>query len=235
MKQKETFRRYEYKYLMTEKQTEVFMAAIGDRLENDAFPVSQIHNLYYDTLDYRLIRTSLEQPVYKEKLRLRSYGEAERVFVELKKKYDGVVYKRRVSAALDEAMRWLDGNAEPPDSQIGREIEAARCRYAALQPRVYLAYDRKSWKGKDNPELRLTFDRNIRYRWENWDIHDDYQTRLLLPENVVLMELKLTDSIPIWMVQVLSELKIYKTSFSKYGLAYQKRSMEHELAISRNF
>lgn len=234
MKQKETFRRYEYKYMMTEAQAKVIMTEIGDRLEPDAYPVSKIHNLYYDTPDYRLIRTSLEQPVYKEKLRLRSYAEEDKAFVELKKKYDGVVYKRRVALPLPDAGSWLAGEGHCPDSQIGREVEAARKRYQCLQPVIYLAYDRQSWKGRENPGFRLTFDCNIRCRWENWNLQNDENTRLILPEGMVLMELKLTDSIPLWMTRVLTQQKIYKTSFSKYGTAYLQRRMNYELAISRN-
>ena len=122
-----SFARYEKKYLLTRTQRDALMARIGAQLKQDAYPVYTICSLYYDTDDYRLVRASLERPIYKEKLRVRSYGvpdTGDAVFVELKKKYDGVVYKRRVTAPLPQVAPFLAGRlADGAFGQIGREID----------------------------------------------------------------------------------------------------------------
>ena len=94
------FKRYEIKYLMTHSQRDAVLEAMEPYMSMDAYGHSSIRNIYYDTPDFRLIRESLDKPVYKEKLRVRSYGPAsagDEVFVELKKKVQGVVYKRRIA------------------------------------------------------------------------------------------------------------------------------------------
>ena len=89
-----SFRRYEKKYFLSPRQQEQLLQRIAPYIKEDAFDSYTICNIYYDTPDWRLIRASLEKPAYKEKLRVRSYGvptETDRVFVELKRKFDGVV------------------------------------------------------------------------------------------------------------------------------------------------
>lgn len=223
MKNQMTFQRYEYKYLLTRKQRDTILRGMEPFMRPDEFPHSSIRNLYYDTPDDRLIRTSLMQPVYKEKLRVRSYGRAEAdspVFVELKKKYDGVVYKRRITMPREEALLALAGKCPLPDSQIGREIGAALRFYPGLQPRAALSYERDSFAEIDG-DLRLTFDENIRYRFDSLSLNDWGEN--LLPQDYVLMELKLPGVMPLWMAHLLSEQGIYKTRFSKYGAAYEMK------------
>ena len=124
-----------------------------------------IRNIYYDTPSYQLARQSLEHPTYKEKLRIRSYAQADPfspVFVELKKKYDGVVYKRRIGMSEQEAMAWING-AMPcmRDEQIVREIEYFRQLYAGLEPKVFLSYEREAYFALDGSDFRVTFDESI--------------------------------------------------------------------------
>lgn len=217
------FRRFEYKYLLTPEQYDALQDILQAHTQPDLFPHSSIRNIYYDTPDFRLIRTSLEHPNYKEKLRLRSYGpagEGSPVFAELKKKYDGVVYKRRITLDAEMAMSCLSGAAPMPDSQIGKEIDWALHRYPGLRPAVFISYERDSFRQTDG-DLRITFDRDIRYRTQNLNLSAGTWGIPLLPEGKILMELKLTDSIPLWLAQTLSRLDIRRTGFSKYGSAYQ--------------
>ena len=223
MKQETVFQRYEFKYLMTRSQQAQLLSAAGARLRPDAYSHSSIRNLYLDTPDFRLIRRSLEKPIYKEKLRLRSYGCAKReapVFMELKKKYRSIVYKRRLTLPYGRALDCLTGDSPWPETQIGREIGYVMDFYPDLEPRVFLSYERDSWYAPESG-LRITFDDAIRFRTESLTLDSDpWGTALLRPDQI-LMELKAPGAIPLWMVHLLTEMALYKTSFSKYGTAYQ--------------
>lgn len=217
------FRRVEMKYLLTRSQQDVLLKAISPYILPDAYAHSSIRNLYYDTPSFRLIRESLDKPIYKEKLRLRSYGRAgadSPVFAELKKKYDSIVYKRRLELPMAEALRGLDGTAPLPDSQIGREIQWALTYYRDLKPRVFLSYERDSFHAIDGSDIRITFDDRIHYRTEQLTLDSAPDGIALLPPELVLMELKLPQNMPLWLAEALSCQNIYKTTFSKYGAAY---------------
>lgn len=219
------FKRYELKYLLTRQQQEEILRAMAPYMEPDRFGHSTIRNLYYDTPDFLLVRNSLDKPIYKEKLRVRSYGRADSnstVFVELKKKYESIVYKRRVALSSQSAAEWLVGLGAMPDNQIGREIQATLNRYRNLAPRVYLSYERDAYRCIQGSGFRVTFDSSIRYRTEDVTLDSDNRGAPLLDSNAVLMELKIPESMPLWMARELSRLGIYKTTFSKYGTAYRK-------------
>ena len=227
-----TFRRYELKYLLTNVQRDLVMDAISNRISPDKYGQNIIRNIYFDTNNYRLIRRSLERPVYKEKLRLRSYaqvGDDQPVFVELKKKYDGVVYKRRLTMPQQQALSWLAGDDRfaPPPSQIADEIDYFRSFYQGLHPTVFLSYRRQAWYGIEEEDFRITFDDEIHCRQDRLSLASDPIGTPLLKPGYVLMELKTSGSIPLWMTQVLTREKIYKTPFSKYGTAYQTLIFPH--------
>lgn len=224
MKNQMTFRRYEFKYLMDVGQQQAVLEAMAPYMVPDEYSHSSIRNLYLDTPDFRLIRRSLEKPIYKEKLRVRSYGRAEehaQVFVELKKKYRSVVYKRRISLPQNQARACLDGARPWPDSQIGAELAYTMDFYKTLRPLVFLSYERDAFHGVEDPEFRVTFDTQILYRREELTLNSKPWGVPILPAGQVLMELKVSGGLPIWMAHTLSELRIFKTSFSKYGTAYQ--------------
>ena len=177
----------------------------------------------------------MDKPVYKEKLRLRSYGPAgmgDEIFVELKKKYESVVYKRRLEMTQKQALEALMGKAPLPDSQIGREIDAALQFYQELIPRVFLSYERDAYHAWDS-DFRLTFDDCIRYRTQALTLDSDPWGEALLDGDTVLMELKIPDSMPLWMASLLSRLGIVKASFSKYGAAYQQILLNQQKGILR--
>ncbi len=218
------FQRYELKYLLTQEQKQAVLAAMEPHMALDKYGRTTIRNLYYDTDNYRLIRRSIERPAYKEKLRIRSYRRCDGedpVFVELKKKYDSIVYKRRLSLPQQEALSWLRGESEGNGTQIAREIEYFRTFYGDLSPKVFLSYEREAFYARDGSDFRVTFDDNVLCRQEELTLDSDAHGTPILPEGKILMELKCSGGIPIWMVKILSQHRIYKTSFSKYGTAYQ--------------
>ncbi len=219
------FKRYELKYMLTLEQKKRLLVAMKPYMKLDKYGRTTIRNIYYDTDTYLLIRRSIEKPVYKEKLRIRSYSRADddsTVFVELKKKYKNVVYKRRICLPNSEAVAWLSGEKHPNKrTQIANEIDYFMELYGTLHPTVFLSYEREAYYAKDGTGFRITFDENILCRQENLSLRSDAYGSSILPEGKVLMEIKCNGGIPLWMTQVLSKEKIYKTSFSKYGTAYQ--------------
>lgn len=240
-KSNEIFQRYEKKYILTKAQYEQFLERVSDYLEIDQYGESTICNLYYDTPTYDLIRNSIEKPAYKEKLRLRSYGvprKGDKTFVEIKKKYDGIVYKRRIELPLEESTKYLDNGISPTKgNQIKKEIDYFMSYYQPVK-KMYIAYDRTAMIGKYDTSIRVTFDRNIRYRMYDLDLgKGDYGT-LVLPPETVLMEIKVAGAYPLWMVTILSDLQIYPTSFSKYGSCYKrelsKKEEEYELETTKD-
>ncbi|MGN0436440.1 MAG: polyphosphate polymerase domain-containing protein [Wujia sp.] len=235
MRDQTKFKRYELKYLLDEKQKEAVLFAMNPYMELDEYGRSIIRNIYFDTEDYRLIRRSIEGPVYKEKLRLRSYrqaGEKDYIYVELKKKYDSIVYKRRIKLQEDIAMDWLrNGKPIPLDSQISKEIDYFCRYYSKLQPRVYLSYEREAFYALDGSDFRVTFDENIRYREDRLSFCEPPDGKAILQEGKTLMEIKTSGGIPLWLTRCMTEQQIYKTSFSKYGNAY-KQIIEGEKKIS---
>lgn len=219
------FKRYELKYMLTLDQKEKVLAAMAPYMKLDQYGRTTIRNLYYDTDTYLLIRRSIEKPAYKEKLRIRSYSRADSdstVFAELKKKYKGVVYKRRISLPYGEAALWLSGEKHiDQQKQIVNEIDYFLNYYKTLHPTVFLSYEREAFYTKDGSDFRVTFDDNILCRQEDLSLESEVYGTPILPEGMVLMEIKCSGGIPLWMTNILSEEHIYKTSFSKYGTAYQ--------------
>lgn len=218
------FKRYEIKFLLTCAQKEELLRVMAPYMALDQYGRTTIRNIYFDTENFRLIRRSIEKPVYKEKLRIRSYRKAEsrdKVFVELKKKYNGVVYKRRISMPQQEAMDWLCGGIVPSDTQIAREVEYFRNYYATLRPAVYLSYEREAFYSKDGSDFRVTFDDHIFARQDRLSLSEEPGGQQILPEGMVLMEVKTSGAIPLWLTKHLTDARIFKTSFSKYGTAYQ--------------
>ena len=217
------FERCEKKYLLTREQYLAVRRGMAAYMQPDIHPQYTICSVYYDTEHYDLIRASLEKPVYKEKLRLRSYGVprgTDPVFAELKKKYDGVVYKRRVTLPARDASRRLRCG-QPDDSQIGREI-GWFLQYYRPVPKVFIAYEREAWAAADGGALRITFDTALRARSNDVDLRAGDHGVPLLREDLVLMEIKIPGSAPLWLAELLSKTGAFPTSFSKYGTYYKE-------------
>lgn len=223
-KYQDTFKRYEVKYLISEKKYKLLRQKLQGKLVDDIYGKTTICNIYFDTPDRRLIRNSLEKPVYKEKLRLRSYGtpvQGDIVFVELKKKYKGVVYKRRETMDLLQAEQYLyQGEPTGRTTQIMKEIDWFIKTYGNLEPAMSISYERIALRGIEEPDLRITFDCSILWREEDLLLERGVWGNPILKEGQRLMEIKIPGAMPVWLSHILDELAIYPVSFSKYGRGY---------------
>lgn len=234
----EVFNRYEHKYLLNTAEFGVIRKTVEQHMDSDPYNIGgkpyTITNIYYDTADDYLIRNSLGKPMYKEKLRLRAYGVpkiTDTVYLEIKKKAFGIVNKRRTAMKLGEAYEFIKIGEMPNigeymNKQVVRELEDFLTRYK-VEPKLYLAYDRIAYFEKNNPDLRISFDTNIRSRrsavaLEYGDFGDS-----LINCGQYLMEIKTSKAKPLWLTSILTELGIRRTSFSKYGTEYK-----HSLGIS---
>lgn len=218
------FKRVETKYLLSTEQYKRVLASMQAHTRGDEYGKSTICNIYFDTPDYLLIRRSMEKPIYKEKLRLRSYGTADHgsnAFAEIKKKYDDVVYKRRISLTEQQGMELLCSRKPCDDSQITHEILYFLEHYKYLRPAVFISYEREAYYDRENSDFRITFDRNI--LWRDWDVDltKGVYGNPILSGGQVLMEVKAAGAMPRWFVDILNENRLNKTSFSKYGRAYE--------------
>ena len=223
------FQRYEKKYILNQLQLEQVKHILENKFVVDRYGVHTICNIYYDTDQYDIIRRSIEKPIYKEKFRLRSYGipsENDNIFLEIKKKYKGIVYKRRENMNLYYAMQYLEKQEKPLEmSQILKEIDYFLYYYQP-KPKVYIAYDRIAFGGLQENNLRITFDQNIRYRFHDLHLQNGDYGEQLLPEGYCLMEIKIHNAFPLWLTRALNELSIFPSSFSKYGTIYKNEQMK---------
>ena len=218
------FERYEKKYIITPRQQETILAGMALRTVPDEYGRYTVCNIYYDTPDWRLIRASIGKPDYKEKMRVRSYGVPEkdgRVFAEIKKKSLGIVYKRRITTDAESVAEVLAcGGAGEVYGQTGREIDWFQHSFKT-SPRVFIAYDRIAFAGIEDPDVRITFDTNLRWRDTELDLRlGDFGAPIVPDSDFVLMEIKLPGVCPLWLARLLSQARAYPASFSKYGTCY---------------
>lgn len=221
-----TMKRYEVKYILSESQVSQLIESLKGHMEIDDYGLTSIASLYYDTPDYRLIRTSIEKPELKEKIRLRSYGlatEKSTLFLELKRKAYGIVYKRRVPTKQIAVDKFFNYEGDIcADGQIAREISYFRNYYKELVPSCLIIYDRTAYFEKDG-DLRLTIDFNPRYRVTDLNLTTNMEGISLLPKGYAILEIKVQEAMPLWLTSILSKYEMYKGSFSKYGEAYKQQ------------
>lgn len=221
-----TFRRIEQKYLLNEEEKNNLFNIINNYLEKDTYYQSTIENIYFDTKNNDLIIKSIEKPLFKEKVRLRSYNipnNNDYVFLEIKNKYKGVVGKRRIKITLEDYYKFINNSEFDKNNQIAKEIDY-HIKYYNLYPKIFIAYDRLSFKGKKDNNLRITLDSNLRYRYKNLKLEQGSDGKKYFDNPHYIMEIKTLGSLPLWLTNILSELKIYPKSFSKYGNIYKKES-----------
>ena len=222
--------RIEMKYVLNKVQLEYLKTALKEHMKVDQYGRTSIASIYYDTPDYRLIRTSIEKPVFKEKIRLRAYGlikENDNVFLEVKRKADGLVYKRRKTVTEEMANKFFNDECDKKcEDQIGKEIMYFKNYYKKLIPAFMVIYDRTAYE-EINGDLRLTIDENPRYRTEYLDLHTSMDGTPLLDEGSAILEIKVQEVMPLWLVSILSKGQIYQTSFSKVGEAYKKEILSN--------
>jgi len=232
------FRRVEEKYLLTEEDKVKLFERISKYLEKDKFFESTICNIYFDNKNSDLIVNSLEKPIYKEKIRLRSYNKApsldSEVFLEKKDKYKGIVGKRRIKMTLGEFYEYMKNHKYDKSNQIMKEIDYF-INYYDLNPAIYIAYDRKSYKGIEDPNLRITLDTNLRSRNSDLKLELGDAGKKYFKNKYYIMEIKTLGAMPLWLVRSLSELNIFPTSFSKYGKIYEENLLntKEELVYAR--
>lgn len=229
------FQRVEKKYMLTREQYEYLINAISPYMAPDQYGETEIRNIYFDNADNELIETSLLKPTYKEKLRLRSYGVPKMdstVFFEIKKKYRGIVYKRRISMKLKEAYAYIDGGKLPEsiEGNIPTEIDYMMNRYR-LSPKAFISYKRVAWTCESDPDLRITFDRDITSRYDDTRLESTADGHKILPKDTVLMEIKIPGAMPLWLAHILSEKNIFPHSFSKFGTAH----VQNRIKIASGF
>jgi hypothetical protein len=227
------FQRREIKYFLDEPQYLALRSALEEHMVVDAYGKHTICNVYCDTKNYDLFSMSTLKPEFKQKMRLRSYGtpkETDLVFLEVKKKYESIVYKRRVSLPLREAEKAIETGIVPiADNVNAREIEGF-LRYHKIEKKVFLAYDRVALYDPTDKALRVTFDTNLRYRTpsQNPDLAAGDHGTPFFSEPRYVCEIKAQDAMPFWMLKILNELRIYPASFSKIGYVYQNHLLDEE-------
>ena len=218
----ENFLRNEKKYILSQEKYEKITEKLKDFILPDKYPFNQMMTVYYDNDDYRLIKRSIEKPLYKEKLRIRSYSpplDNDKVFVELKKKFDGVVYKRRTEAIYKDVLNNIY-DCKFDDKQVEKEIKYLFSIYKDLKPKIFISCDRTYYIGKNNKNLRITFDDNLKYRLGDAYLNKNINDKLLTDKKI--MEIKIDGAIPLWFSRILNETEIYPSSFSKVGFAFLK-------------
>ena len=224
MKYLNVFERYEIKYILTKSQRRALCELMKGHMRIDEYGHTTIRNIYYDTDDYRLIRTSLDKPEYKEKLRVRSYSritQDDDVFVELKKKYRSVVYKRRIALQEKEVTDWLIDNVRrPSESQIAEEIDYFKNYYKGIKPKVFLSYEREAYYPLDGTDIRITLDSNIIARDYDLSLLKGVYGDNIIDRDLTILEVKVPGAMPLPLIRFLNDNNIRKTSFSKYGMYY---------------
>ena len=222
----DVMQRYELKYILSKEQVEFLRKMLVNHMEVDEYGKTSIASLHYDTPYSRLIRDSIEDFGYKEKIRLRSYGLAKEngpVFLELKRKYDKVVYKRRIKSTENDVNAFFNRDEELcVNGQIAKEISYFRDYYKTLIPACLIIYDRVAYF-EPNGDLRLTIDYNPRYRLHDLNLTTSMEGTSLLKEGEAILEIKVHGSIPLWLTHILDAGNIKKSSFSKYGTAYKQQ------------
>ena len=229
------FRRTETKYLLSEQEQQKLLELIEPYLVKDQYFKNTNCSLYFDDKDNTLAIRSLEKPLYKEKVRLRSYGVPtleDTVFLEIKKKFNGIGGKRRVPIKLKDFYAWQQGNMKQPLSpenpQISEELKYLFQTYG-LKPALYLAYDRTSYADRDDPHFRVTFDKDVRSRRTNLNLESGDNGEKYFKNREIVMEVKAGGAYPLWFARALSRLKIYPATFSKYGRVMMRLEETNQL------
>jgi len=223
--------RTETKYLVHVENFNAIRDAFSEYLEKDKYYFYKVHNIYFDNADNQIISHSIEAPEYKEKLRMRMYEHPGAVFqdayIELKKKYLGVVYKRRKKLDLDAARQAIAQDVGCIDSecQVMREI-LFYMKKTACYPKIYLSYERYSYYATEDSGLRVTFDTNIVSRRENLKFASSKEDSVPLLKNHMILEIKTCNYYPLWLIKILNDYKIYPTSFSKYGKIFEAEKVK---------
>jgi hypothetical protein len=236
-----TFKRYEKKYLITKEKLEQILPSLLEYMELDPFCLNgneyRIYSIYYDTDNHDVIRQNSSSPVYKEKMRIRSYYDLkdpeDKIFMEIKKKSEGQGNKRRIKLKIKEIEPFVNEGILPEtndylSTQVAKELQYYLMRNK-VHPALYVQYDRLALFGKEDKNFRMTFDRNVRTRRSNFVFGESDEDELLLPNGEYIMEIKILGSMPLWLTKILSENDLFSRGFSKYGVKYKNDAQNKEL------
>ena len=250
------FNRVEKKYLVKRSDYNFLFAEIKKHMKKDKYFHSEVYNIYFDTDNYDLIVQSIDRPIFKEKLRARSYGGFDKVFLEIKTKIKGAAYrddflekddleddnnfgfKRRVLITHKDFNELLKNKTsveelasrkieEKTDLQIAKEVDYIIKKFN-LKPKILIYYNRESFTGEN--DLRITFDKNLRFRHENIRFRKNFKDKSFFKnEKDIIMEIKANGAMPLWLVKTLSAAHIYPEQFSKVGKVYETLRKEQNV------
>lgn len=222
----DTFQRVEDKYRMSREEAREILEEMKGHIKKDFYFQYTVHNIYYDSKDAQMIISSLNRDRFKEKLRLRCYEQPSgdtMCFLETKKKYADIVYKKRITLSHNEAMAYMNhGIPHHVHNNTAEEIDFLK-NYYDCEPKTMILYDRTCFSSISEADVRITFDANIRYRLDDINLTERGDETKLIGQDVV-MEIKAMDRYPMWLVEILSKRKLYKQSFSKYGMIYRQNA-----------
>lgn len=239
-----TFKRYEKKYLITKEKLDKIMPVLMEHMDLDPFCVKggeyRIYSIYYDTINHDVIRQNSSKPYYKEKMRIRSYYDLkepdDKIFMEIKKKSNGVGNKRRIKLKIKEIEPFVNEGVLPETNDYLSAQVAKELKYFLeknkVAPALYVQYDRLALFGKEDKDFRMTFDRNVHTRRSDFQFGESDIDELLLPDDVYIMEIKILGAMPLWLTALLSENELFSRGFSKYGVKYKKDSENKDLIYS---
>lgn len=224
----EIFSRKEQKYLITRRQHEELVERIGPKMRNDKNGVNgrySVTSLYFDNNEKGIYFETKNKLKYRQKLRLRVYDDADldsKAFFEVKQKHNKVVNKRRMLLPLGEAYRYLeeDGQAgldhyKTSNTQVLKEIDYFR-KFYKLRPEMVVSYSRHALHGLDDDGLCITFDFDLRCRKDDLHIENGPYGENFIDEDLVVLEVKVDDSVPLWLARILQELQCEQRSASKF-------------------
>lgn len=232
-----TFKRREKKILFDISLTEPLKQRIEEYMNADPYNKDgkpyMICNLYFDNENNDVIRNSVQLPKFKEKLRLRSYGTPNadsKVFLEIKKKLNGIGTKRRAKIKLSEVYDFLEHRNYPQDTkyintQVLKEIDYY-LSHTPVEPVAYVSYMRYAYFGKEDPDFRVTFDFDIISRRHDLSLESGRYGDPLLPPDLALLEVKFAGAVPYWFVQIMNEFGLSFHTFSKIGTDLKKNVLK---------
>lgn len=236
-----TFKRYEKKYLISKEKLDQILPSLLEYMELDPFCLNgneyRIYSIYYDTDNHDVIRQNSSKPVYKEKMRIRSYYDRkdpeDKIFMEIKKKSEGQGNKRRIKIKIKEIEPFVNEGIVPEthdylSAQVAKELKYYLSKNK-VHPALYVQYDRLALFGKEDKNFRMTFDRNVRTRRSDFVFGESDKDELLLPNGEYIMEIKILGAMPLWLTRLLSENNLFSHGFSKYGVKYKQDAAEHKL------
>ncbi len=238
----EVFNRYELKFILDKSMAQEMIQALKGHVMLDQYGDGEgfyrIINLYYDTEDHLFFHETVNRQEFRQKLRLRAYNKVSidtPVFLEIKKKYDGVVYKRRTMLTLQDAYAFLAKGQEQQDYsvydasnvQILGEVAFLK-RFYSLAPKVVVSYDRQAFLGIKENDLRITFDSNLRKRESDLKLESGPWGELFMDASSYILEIKVNGRIPLWLAQILSGFQCWRQGYSKYTSSYNAELFQQE-------